>query len=213
MNWPGSQGGRNMHNVKCWGLSSSPSLGGSGSDGGRDHPPTYHHTPRDQSTVLCCVKRPSLLQSQPEERGEKEAKTRALTRGWKETGVWMGRLEHWVWILLWGPSHQHFALHDSCYFCASAGVVSFPRTESFQLYLSEIPIGAAMQGSLYSLLCSESFPSLHLLLSGELTWQQYCSCDAHPLAVVLAVQLFHSEGLTVEGLVFHGPMPKKIQKI
>lgn len=57
---------------------------------------------------------------------EKSGGTRASTRGWEEAGVWMGRLEHRVWVLLWGPSHPHFAFHDSCCICASTSCWNGP---------------------------------------------------------------------------------------
>ena len=43
----------------------------------------------------CCVpcKKTISAPVAREQKGEKEAKVRALTGGWEETGVWVGRLE------------------------------------------------------------------------------------------------------------------------
>lgn len=142
-------------------------LGKGESDGGRDHPCAYHRTPRHQSTALCRAKRPSLPQSQQkrvEGPGLRAEVGRRLVSGWESWSTEFGFCsgDHHTCTLL-------FMIHVAFVPPQVAGMVPFPRIKLFKLYLRRISIGVVTNHFLLYSPYSQSFPSFHLLRSGELT--------------------------------------------
>lgn len=102
----------------------------------------------------CCAMQKQHLCSNPGRReGGEGSEFWCFTRAWKETWVWMGRLEQQGWALL-GDHHAcsswlilHLCLHELLEFRFQLEVL-FPRASLFNLYVSKIPVEAAMNNFL-----------------------------------------------------------------
>lgn len=94
----------------------------------------------------CAMQKQHLCSNPGRREGGEGSDYWGFTRAWKETRVWMGRLEQRVWVLLW--DHHActllFMTHLAFVPPRVAGMVLLHRVNLFNRHLREIPVETAM---------------------------------------------------------------------